>query len=208
MNFTADLSDFRQLVMPFVPKCPIPVANLAIIRAARKLCTAAAVSVMELSFTTTAGEPEIPLDTAEPRVEIANIETVTVDDAPLEKARVGEYEADGTWRSILDTPAKYTRLSQGALTLIPVPATTGQAVKVMVRVCPAKSANGLDVDLLRYDEVIAAGALAYLLKIPGPWFSIGLAEAKKQEFLDGVALAMDEASGSFVGAPIRVTPCA
>lgn len=103
-----------------------------------------------------------------------------------------------------DAPMRYAYVPEGQMALNPTPDKVYDLLLTIV-VQPTLAANSIPGQLLtRWDRVIKAGALAYLLEVPGqPWTDPVQAVAKMREFQSGINNARadeqrDYQAGTFI----------
>lgn len=101
-------------------------------------------------------------------------------------------------------PMRYAYVPEGQLALNPTPDKVYDLLMTIV-VQPTLAANSIPSQLLvRWDRVIKAGALAYLLEVPGqPWSNPAEALMKQREFQSGISNARadeqrDYQAGTFI----------
>lgn len=101
-------------------------------------------------------------------------------------------------------PMRYAYVPEGQMALNPTPDKVYDLLLTIV-VQPTLAANSIPGQLLtRWDRVIKAGALAYLLEVPGqPWTDPVQAVAKMREFQSGINNARadeqrDYQAGTFI----------
>lgn len=87
-------------------------------------------------------------------------------------------------------PRLYAYVPEGQVALDPVP-DAAYALSLTLVVQPKAGVNEIAEELLvKWDQVLQAGALSYLLEIPGmPWTDPAAAERKRREFHAGIANA-------------------
>jgi len=110
----------------------------------------------------------------------------------LEERKVIEFktpaelsELYGDWRKAEGTPQFITQERPSQFYLVPTPTMTlANGLTLRVALKPSRSASGVDSMIHEeYAEVIANGAIARLLAIPGkPWTNLSLASARGEIF--------------------------
>ena len=104
-------------------------------------------------------------------------------------------------------PLRYAYLPQAQFALDPLPSQVCQLL-VSAIVTPKEGATQIpQAPLIKYSNQIEAGALAYLLDIPGmPWSSPVLAEKYARSFHSGIANAKAEVQRAFAIGSQRARP--
>lgn len=184
-----DFEPFMPMVLSVAPGCPRPAAISAIRQAAIRFCEATRSWRCDDPFQTT-GEPNDYICVND-QAELFEIEAVTFNGTPLEAAATTYLDRIiPHWRDAqtgTGSPSYFTQLAPD--TIVIVPRATGSVV-VHAFLRPAEDADELPEYLsAKHRRVIASGALADLLLLPGqPFFSPDLASvhaARFQAALDG-----------------------
>jgi hypothetical protein len=182
------LEPIATIVKTIVPKCPAPVINRHLHRAARELCRSSlawtaiipAESVVASSF------PMEIVDSSSTRV--IKILSVRCNDLQLELSDVATEEImSDAWRSSTGVPLRFVEESPGQLLIVPLP-DEECSVEVEVAIEPASSSMEISESLLLdCEDTLVAGTVHRLCMIPGqPWSSPELAAYYKGEFYKGV----------------------
>jgi len=102
-----------------------------------------------------------------------------------------------------DLPRRYAYLPEGSFELYPTPSAV-YAMSLVVIVAPQEtSATPPSTPLIKYSNDIEAGALSYLLSIPGqPWTDKRSASEYARQFQAGVAMGKAEAQRGYNTGPV------
>ncbi len=201
------IADIVPLVRPFVPQCPEPTIADAILRAARMFCNQTWYVRRNVEFDT-----------------VANTGEYTVNDAvDLELIAVKAVQLTGNDRSVAPlspvplgavypgyapaTPLWYQFVPYNTLVLYPTPDTTYE-VKATLIVQPTASTENLPDELInKWADGLAAGALAWLSKIPGQsWTNLNVAQMQDAVFKSAISNAKAEVQRSYLPGALRARP--
>lgn len=207
----AALNTLYPLVMPWAPLAPAAAADLALRHAVRDFCRQThALQVWLEDVTALAGEPAVALppptgyEVVAPIVVRAGgrvLVPVTADalDAVL---RLDDWRTlqPGTVQAVVSDLARPAEVQL-------VPAPEGDiTVRAKVALRPTGAFTTIDDALLRWDEAIAAGALARLCSMPDTaWFNQDRAALMQGRMAVGAARARDEVRRGGIYAPLTVT---
>lgn len=178
------LDAFYRWIMPYAPTCPEPVGDTHIIKAARDFCEATRCWRESDVIDVTGDEDEILC--VPPYASLFEIENASLDGRPLDRVPFARARMDEC-----GDPEQITQVQPNSVALAPRGGCGGK-LRVTMFLKPAQNAQVLP-DFLhdQYGEIIAQGALASLLAVPGQPFSNGplatynaglFAEAKASRF--------------------------
>jgi hypothetical protein len=192
-------------VLPEVPGCPIPAANIAIRQSAVAFCE------QSLAYKTSHNPIAVVSGTAEydfqpqDQTVVHAITYAKFNDDELQ-SRVGEYGiSNPDWRSEEGTP-KYIFGGMTSLTLIPAPDVDG-TLTMIVALKPSPDATGIDGNIFNeYREAIVHGALSRLMMSPKkPYSNQTLAQWHGQQFTIMTGQAGMRAARSYTRAPLQTS---
>jgi hypothetical protein len=222
MEFVDTFDQLREIAQ-IVRKCPTATLKGSYIRALRDFCADShwlRTKVVMDSSTTTSGtdgdysivlgddQQTQMLDIIAIRGDIIGLDNSRGGLVPIEfKIRPGDPD---TWRET-DPPRQprwYAYKPEGMFNLHPLPDIVYDLIIRNVIVSPKEGAERVPRDLLKkYNTVIQAGALSYLLRIPGqPWTDKVEARDRMQEYKNGITDAKIEAQRAFNTGAQRVRP--
>lgn len=195
-------------IAQIVRKCPNITLAHAYVRAYRDFCNQTQWLKVTIPGATVADTVQYNLGT-DTFTEITGVRAVQITDAAGNKWGL-EPSDSSTWNPNAPTarPLRFSFVGQGQIALNPTPdAVYTLSVSAIVQ---PKSESVVQIPtepLRKYSNEIEAGALAYLLTIPGqPWSNPAMAEGYGRAFRSGVANAKaDVQRGHNVGSQ-RVRP--
>lgn len=201
-----DLDTFLPHVLVVAPGCAEPTAISALRQAAIQFCEATRAWRYEDEFQVSGKDCSVvcvPVD-----AELFQIETVTFNGQQLEPISISELDRKSrTWRDdeVDGTPRYYTQVEFDTIQV--VPRATGQ-VQVYAFLRPSEEAEQVPDFLAdKFQRVIASGALADLLLIPGqPFFNPDLAAVHAQRFQSAMNRNFNLNVRGQQRAPTRVKP--
>lgn len=189
-----------------VRKAPDEILIRALNRAAREFCKQSRWLRMTLQGETEAGTQLYSMG-SDQDLEIIGLKAVS------STARTGNTRPRGLTVSVPTgwpagqpngAPLRYAYVPEGQIALNPTPDAIYDLLLTIV-VQPTLAANSIPSQVLvRWDRVIKAGALGYLLEVPGqPWTNPAEALLKQREFQSGISNARadeqrDYQSGTFI----------
>lgn len=184
----ANLESITAIVRALIPKCPAPVVNRHLHRAARELCrnSLAWTAVIPAESVVSSSFPMEIVDSSSTRV--VKILSVRRDDVQLEQSDIAtEEQLSDAWRSSTGVPLRWIEESPGVLLIVPLP-DEACSVDVEVAIEPASSSMEIgDALLLDHEDTLVAGTVHRLCMIPGqPWSSPEMAAYYKGEFDKGI----------------------
>lgn len=205
MNF---VSVFDQLasIAQIVRKCPTPVLQDAYVTAYRDWCSQTRWLRTTIAGATAIGDKIYSLG-SDPLLEVVSVGAVSVtangQTMPLmasDPMAWGANVGNGL-------PRQYAYIPEGQIALHPTPNAIYQTI-VSAVVQPVDGAASVPDDPLRkYRSAIEAGALEYLLALPGtPWSNPGAAAGQGRVFRSGISNAKAEVQRGFNTGAQRVTP--
>lgn len=198
-----DVNDYLGSVAQIAQNCPGVTLRRAYVRAMRMWCTQTmwlrmsipGATVAAASLTTPAGAQNNVIYTLgkDVDIEIISIEAVRAQTPAgvtpvqywaLDLADPTQWDAN----QLPNTPSKYAYVVEGQLAVFPPPDKV-YPLLVSANVQPKETAVRIpEAPLLRYRDVFEAGALGYLLNIPGQkWSNPNLATKYEKTFSAGVA---------------------
>lgn len=200
------LIDIIPDVAQIVRKAPNATLIRALNRAAREFCKQTRWMRLTLQGVTVAGTQLYSMG-ADQDLEIIGLKAVSsAARTGNTRARALQVSTPAGW--VPDqpdaAPMRYAYVPEGMLALNPTPDKVYDLLMTIV-VQPTLAANSIPSQLLvRWDRVIKAGALSYLLEVPGqPWSDPAEALMKQREFQSGISNARadeqrDYQSGTFI----------
>jgi hypothetical protein len=207
---TVDVREQLTNVAQIARKCPTITLMRAYNRAYRDFCSSTQWLTVQIAGASTVNVPEYNLGT-DPYVDIIGI-----------KGMSGSLTTNGAVQSWVISPAdpsgfdpnyqpslsgQYAYVPQAQFVLFPTPNQVFQLL-VSAIITPKEGAVQVpSAPLVTYSNEIEAGALAYLLNIPGmPWTNPVIAEANSRTFKAGIANAKAEVQRSFNTGSQRARP--
>jgi hypothetical protein len=198
----ATLAEFMPHVLPLVPGCPTPLAELTLRGVLLDFCTTAPVVQQVLDPVDVYADQDLydidlPFGT--------NVTVVL--EAYWQGRRMQVIRSADEARSDLNAPYALRQASDNTFQLIPAPTTDAPgAIVLRVATRPARAATTVDDLLLAdYGYEIGAGTAARLLLMPGQLFSNPqLAPAYQALYIAARTNARIRAEASFGMAPLRV----
>ena len=204
------MKEFIELYRFIKPGCigaPEPLIDSCILKAAIEFCERTRMWRVIETVTITGNNPIVaPADAA-----ILKLEDVRFEGRQLEPIAVSDLNnlyQDKDWETITQEQPRYiTQLTPNTMMLVPSPPAAGE-VKLTMQLKPSQTTEQLpDFIYDLYQQVIADGALAEILAIPGQSYAnpgmSGVYSARFQQKLD--ALSVLSIKGQH-GAPVRTTP--
>jgi hypothetical protein len=200
-----DYNAFLGNVMPHVNGCPPAMAIDAVRDAVIQLCQEARIWTVEhaaIDVVTDQGSYAFAPPAGTVVAEVLQVWYAG--------KRIDPYDVDvsnniyTSWMTEKGQPTKYTQLDERNLRLIPIPQeTVTGAVTLLVTLKPSKTSTTVDDRIYeQYDNIIANGALAYLLtmpKTPGrDWPDTKLGAMNASQFQEGIDKAKSKASRGYV----------
>jgi hypothetical protein len=184
----ASLESITTIVRAIVPKCPTPIINRHLHRAARELCrvSLAWTAVIPAESVVASSFPMEIADSSSTRV--VKILSVRCNDVQLEQSDVTtEEQLSDAWRASTGVPLRWVEESPGQLLIVPLP-DVSCSVEVEVAIEPASSSMEIgEAILLDREDTLVAGAVYRLCLIPSqPWTSPEIAAYYKGEFDKGI----------------------
>lgn len=210
------LSAFYPYILPFVPGCPDPVADRAIVDGAIEFCRASRVLIETLDpIDTVAGQSEYDLQPTDPQNVVSQVvrawyldqELTPVSDDNVGnvlafRGTVGSLTADASSPQVMFEP------SLRVLGVYPVPTVseTG-AISVRAVLVPARAATSLADELYEdWPEAIANAALKRIKQIPNqPYSDLVGAENRMKMLESNINEARNRRETGVVRAPLQVT---
>ena len=194
---------FLDYVLPDVPGCSLPAANIAIRQAAIAFCE------QSLAYKTSHNPIAVVAGTAEydfqpPDETVVHVITYAKFDDTELQCRVGEYGiSNPDWRSEEGTP-KYIFGGMTSLTLIPLPDVSG-TLTMIVALKPSPTADGIDDNIFNeFREAIVHGALSRLMLSPKkPYTDAQLGGYHAQQFTIKTGSAGMRTARNYTRMPLR-----
>ena len=204
---------FDQLanVAQIVRRAPNITLSRAYVRAYRDFCSQTMWLRINVPGATVAGVRQYNLG-SDPLLEIIGVRAVQGSWTPAQTEQSwGLSAADPTqWDPNMrpGQPTRYAYIPHGQIAVDPVPKQVYQLlVSAVVQPKTETVAQIPSECLSKYSNEIEAGALAYLLTIPGqPWYNPQLAQVYKREFQSAVANAKSDVQRNFQMGSQRVRP--
>lgn len=193
------VADIAQIVR----KAPTTTLVNAYVRAARKFCRESRWFRSTLVGQTVVGTQLYSLGT-DPYLEVLGLAacsltplTGNLQTVPLTAGDPGGWNPD----ILPNTPQWYAYIPEGQIAVYPIPNAVFTLTMTLV-LQPKLGVNSVPSEILvKWDQALQAGALGYLLDIPGqPWSNPQQAALRKREFQSGISNARaDEARGFNAG---------
>ena len=207
---TVDVREQLVNVAQKVRKCPTITLARAYNRAYRDFCSQSQWLTVPIPGATVANVRDYDLG-SDPYVDIVGVNGMqgSLTTGGQTQTWVIGPSNSGSWDPNLQPapPVRYAYLSQAQIALDPLPDQVYQLL-VSAIVTPKEGATLIpQAPLVKYSNQIEAGALAYLLDIPGmPWSNPVLAEKYARTFRAGVANAKAEVQRAFNTGSQRARP--
>lgn len=197
-------SEFYDLLLPQVPGCPLPMADLHLRMAARVFCSETLCWQEWLDPVTTDGAAVVFSFNKSGQTDIVELLRATLDAKEIEVLR--KQDVPGDWRvASWAGPTAFAINAASQFALVPVQAS-GLAFKAEVALRPALSAIGVaDPVFKRYAEAIAYGAASTLAALPKkPYSDPATAAHASAQFSAAIHDTATEVMHAFSAAPARV----
>lgn len=211
------LDDFMPHILPWVPNCPTPMAEQALLVVARDFCARTMITQQWFTLPSTSGVNEYDIDLPQQQ-DLDRILYAAYRDLPLRLAPLNDVTRPSALRTdvpdvgvVSGTPltAFIPLPGQATFQVFPVPnETLADAFTLRVSYVPRRDATALE-DILYDDwlDGLTAGVIAYLLKMPGQPFSNPLlANEYARAFTAAVGQAYSDSRRGYVVTSMRVTP--
>lgn len=163
-----DLDEFYPHIMPFAPGCSAPMANQAIVTAAREFCQRTRLWRCNDSFDLT---EDCNVVCAPEGADLYEIEYARFDGQPLEPIGYGELNREmPTWRTAQGGQPKWiSQVEHDSVIVAPYSAGT---LELGLLLAPSEDAEQLPDFLAKhYRQAIAWGALREILLVPNQTFT-------------------------------------
>jgi len=195
-------------IAQIVRKCPNITLARAYVRAYRDFCNQTQWLKVSIPGATVAGTVQYNLGT-DTFTEITGVRAVQLTDASGNKWGLSPADSGG-WNPNRPSsmPRQFSYVGQGQVALFPTPDAVYSLLVSAIVQPKSEAVTQIPSECLRkYSNEIEAGALAYLLTIPGqPWSNPAMAEGYGRAFRSGIANAKaDVQRGHNVGSQ-RVRP--
>lgn len=194
------VTDVISQVAQLCRQCPTQTMVQAYIRAARKLCARSRWMRVNVTGSTIASPAtEVYALGSDPYAEVIGIQAMQVT-AGVDDIRPVTPGYSGDWDQTddADVPEFYQYVPHGQFSLHPL-ADAVYPLKITLVLQPKRGVNSVRDDLVvKWDEALDAGTLAYLLKIPGmPWTDKNEANLQEAIFMDWINRATSAAQRDF-----------
>lgn len=198
------ISDITPLVRMFVPQCPEPAIEDAIRRAARIFCNETWYVRRNVEFDTVDGVGEYTINDATD-LEVIAIKAAQLTQSndsiiPLQPVPLGfAYPAYPT-----NQPYWYQFVPYNTMVVYPS-ANAAYTIRVTLIAQPTATADTLPDEIInKWDNGVAAGALAWLQNIPGQaWTNPGMAAQNERVFRSAISNAKAEVQRSYLPGAMR-----
>lgn len=206
-----DVNEYLANVAQIARKCPTPTLRHAYMRAFREWCQQTQWLRVNIPGSTVALQPQYALGN-DPYCDIIGIfamqGTTLPPTMPPQTWPIGPSNP-GTWNPNMNpqAPQTYTYVPEAQFALYPTPDTIYDLVVTAI-VTPKEGAVMVpQAPLQKYSNDIEAGALEYLLQLPGmPWTDKVMSVAKGKEFRSGISNGKAEAQRQYNTGAQRATP--
>lgn len=194
------VTDVISQVAQICRQCPTQTMVQAYIRAARKLCARSRWMRVNVAGSTIATPAtEVYALGSDPYAEVIGIQAMEVEVA-ADDIRPVTPDYSGKWDKTDDAsvPEFYQYVPHGQFALHPL-ADAVYPLTITLVLQPKRGVNSVRDDLVvKWDEALDAGTLAYLLKLPGmPWTDKGEANVQDAIFIDWINRATSAAQRDF-----------
>ena len=207
VNVVDQLANIAQIVR----RCPSITLARAYVSAYRSFCSQTQWLTVNVPGATVAGTAQYDLGT-DPFVEIVAVKAVQVSETigGVEQKWGAAASDSSGWDANMPAggPRRYTYVTQGQIVLNPTPDKVyGLLVSAIVQPKTETVQQIPSAPLAKYSNEIEAGALAYLLTIPGqPWSNPAMAAGYDRVFRAGVANAKADVQRQHNTGSQRVRP--
>jgi len=197
MNYT-DIDDVLQNVRQIIRGCPPVTLRRAFMRAAREWCQQTQWLRMTVAGATTANTQIYTLG-SDADLDISALRAISVTDSAGGASGLAPTDST-TWNPNLSNglPRRYCYVPEGQFALNPTPDKV-YALSIGLIVIPKETTRNVPSSILvKYSNDIEAGALAYLLTIPGqPWTDLPRGEREARAFQAGIANGKTDAQRAY-----------
>jgi hypothetical protein len=199
-----NVRDALPRIAQIVRGCPTPTLVKAYVDAARDFCGQTRWLRDELAtFSTTSGDASYTLTPTDAQTTIIGVRLVWATDANGNKWPLGtQDELEWSRNAGPNPPRVYAYVPESEIVLYYTP-DAAYSIDVTAQIQPTEDATEVpDILDQKWGRVIASGALAYLLDLPGQkWTNHGMAEKEDRKFKAGINNAKaDEQRGYNTGA--------
>ncbi len=207
-----DVNDYLANIAQIARRCPTVTLRHAYVRAYREWCQQTQWLKTNIPGATTVGVPQYSLGN-DPNLDIIGIyamqATFTPNGGNPQTWALGPNNSSGWNPNVAQSsqPQQYQYVPEAQFALWPIPSTVIQ-LGITVILTPKEAAvNVPQSPLQKYSNDFEAGALAYLLMVPGqPWSNPSAAQVYKREFSAGISNGKAEAQRSYNTGAQRATP--
>ena len=178
----AALAAFHSRIFPLVPNCPIPTAEMALVDACIEFCEQGSAVHRELTAVATeVGESRVELVLPAESL-LVRITALKIDGRETVARPYFEMDED-----VSGLPRMFSNTPQGDVMLYPVPDAV-YPVKATALLKPSREATTVDDILFEsWGDVVASGALARILAMPGvAWSNPSIARIHYETFRQGI----------------------
>jgi len=209
MNFV-DVNDQLANVAQIVRKCPTVTLRRAYVRALRDWCMQTQWLRTNVAGVTVADQAQYSLGT-DPNLDIIGIYAMQASQVLGGRRQywVLPPSDSGFWNAniVPGRPTRYCYVPEDQFALFPTPNDVFDLTITTILQPKDGVVNIPQAPLLKYSNDIEAGALAYLLKIPGmPWSNPGDAAGYAREFKSGISNGKAEAQRQYNTGAQRAKP--
>ena len=198
------LEAFHSFILPEVLGCPEPLVNSRLVAAAAEFCRET------LSWSDIQGPIQLVDQIADYDVDAdANSYVITVSGVWVGGRKLEPLAIDiPSTVSFAQEPAAYNMLNDySVLRVYPTPSAPTATFTMKVCYVPMPTATSLPDYMIRFTDVIAAGAKAELMIMPGmTWSNPKLSEYYRQKFVEGIGNTRSADFHGRVVGPLRVKP--
>jgi hypothetical protein len=191
-------------------KAPTATLRRAFVRALRELCQQSQWLLMTLDGSLTANTQKYVLGN-DPELEIIGIKAMSATQTLPTGIQTWPLTISDstTWDPNMPAgmPTKFCYIPEAQFAVQPIP-SIDYGCRITIVLQPKEGAVSVpEAPLLKYSNEVEAGAMAYLMSLPGqPWSNPGEAMKREREFRSGISNAKADAQRAFNIGPMRVRP--
>lgn len=200
-----DFEEAFNLVMPFLPSCPEPIAIDGLRNATIELCERTRIWKSEDRFTLSSGINDVcvPNGSTLIKVEGARLNGKTLE--PISTQALNSKYQSYDWRQLEGEPEFITQTEHDTLTIVPKGEGTIELATVLA---PSFDAERIPRFIMsRYKQTLAQGAIAYAMMLPSErYYNPDLAMTFRARFERDLDRLSTKGHTGQQGAPIRSKP--
>jgi len=207
---TVNANDQLVNIAQICRKAPTATLRRAFVRALREWCQQTQWLLMTLQGSTVANQQQYSLGD-DPQLDIIGVKAISASQTGPTGIQTWPLVASDstTWDPNMPAglPTKYCYIPEAQFALQPIPSLVFGLTLTIILQPKEDAVNIPQAPLMKYSNEIEAGALAYLLAVPGqPWSNPAEAARREREFRAGISNGKADAQRAFNVGPQRARP--